>query len=95
MSVTGKNSETRPQINLRVSAPDRRLIDLAAEATGTSRSEFMLSAARKAAEEALMERVLFPLDAADWDAFTAALDSPHPHPERLARLRSASKPWQA
>jgi len=45
-----KDTKSRSLINLRVSPEDRRLIDRAATATGKNRSEFMLSAARFAAE---------------------------------------------
>ena len=80
-------------VNLRVSARDRDLIDRAAAALGKNRSEFMLDATRQAAEDALLDRVLFRLGSERHDAFVALLDAP-PNPNReLARLLSTPAPW--
>ena len=58
----------RTQMHLRIAVNDRVLFDLAADALGTSRSEFMLSASRKMAEPTLMNRALFAVDVATWDS---------------------------
>ena len=80
-------------VNLRVSARDRDLIDQAA-ALGKNRSEFMLDATRQAAEDALLDRVLFRLGSDRHAAFVALLDAP-PSPNRdLARLLSTPAPWE-
>jgi uncharacterized protein (DUF1778 family) len=42
-------------ISMRVPPQTRDLIDRAAKATGRTRTDFMLEAARKAAEEALLD----------------------------------------
>ena len=81
-------------VNLRVSLRDRDLIDRAAAALGKNRSEFMLDATRQAAEDALLDRVLFRLDADRHEAFVALLDAP-PSPNReLAKLLSTPPPWE-
>ena len=81
-------------VNLRVSARDRDLIDRAAAALGKNRSEFMLDATRQAAEDALLDRVLFRLGSDRHAAFVALLDAP-PSPNReLARLLSTPTPWE-
>ena len=80
-------------VNLRVSARDRDLIDRAAAALGKNRSEFMLDATRQAAEDALLDRVLFRLGSDRHAAFVALLDAP-PSPSReLAGLLSTPAPW--
>ena len=80
-------------VNLRVSARDRDLIDRAA-ALGKNRSGFMLDATRQAAEDALLDRVLFRLGSERHAAFVALLDAP-PSPNReLARLLSTPAPWE-
>ena len=94
MSKSPQNAKTRPQMNLRVANQDRALFDLAAQALGTTRSEFMLNASRKAAEEALMGRVLFPVDQSTWDEFRRILDAPHTNKKGLSKLKSAPIPWQ-
>ena len=81
-------------VNLRVSARDRDLIDQAAATLGKNRSEFMLDATRQAAEDALLDRVLFRLGSERHDAFVALLDAP-PNPNReLATLLSTPAPWE-
>ena len=80
-------------VNLRVSARDRDLIDRAA-ALGKNRTEFMLDATRQAAEDALLDCVLFRLGSDHHEAFVALLDAP-PNPNRdLAGLLSTPAPWE-
>jgi uncharacterized protein (DUF1778 family) len=82
-------------INLRVSTPVRDLIDRAAQATGKSRSEFMLDSARRSAQDVLLEHALFALDGDAHDAFLAVLDAPPPPSDRLRALMAAKAPWEA
>lgn len=89
-----KDTKSRSLINLRVSPEDRRLIDRAATATGKNRSEFMLSAARFAAEEALLDKVLFRVDAKTYDGLTAYLDEPPAADANLRKLMKTTPPWQ-
>lgn len=81
-------------INLRVSEDDRDLIDRAASALGKNRSEFMLAASRRAAEDALLDRTLFRLDAERFAAFSALLDAPPAPDAALARLMRTPAPWE-
>lgn len=80
-------------INIRTRATMRALIDRAAEASGKTRSEFMLEAARLAAEEAMLDRRLFILDDKHWRAFQEALDAPAKSHKRLARLLKEAGPF--
>jgi uncharacterized protein (DUF1778 family) len=82
------------KINLRASTEDRDLIDRAAAARHTTRTEFMLASARRAAVEALLDQSFFVLDAARWDAFAAALDAPPKDNPRLKRLLARKAPWE-
>ena len=82
-------------VNLRVSARDRDLIDRAAATTlGKNRSEFMLDATRRAAEDALPDRVLFRLDPDRYGAFLALLDAPPSANRALAKLLATPAPWE-
>lgn len=85
---------TKAQMNLRIAVNDRLLFDLAADALGTSRSEFMLNASRKMAETTLMNRALFLVDTPTWDAFVAQLDNATPDQAGLDKLKSAALPWK-
>jgi uncharacterized protein (DUF1778 family) len=79
-------------VNLRVRTDTRSLIDRAASAQGKSRSEFMIDAARRAAEDALLDQTLVRVDRKTYDAFLAILDRP-PSGKGFDRLMKARKPW--
>lgn len=82
-------------VNLRISEATRDLIDRAAAARGKSRSEFMLDAARREAEDALLDQCLYLLDEAAFEAFAARLDMPTETTtrERLAKTLKTAPPW--
>lgn len=92
-AVTERNSLRAENINLRVSRSQKALIDRAAGALGRSRSDFMLEAACRAAESALLDRRYFQLDDAEFRRFTAILDKPPAANPRLARLLRTKAPW--
>ena len=81
-------------INLRASRRQKALIDQAARATGRSRSDFMLGAACREAEEVLLDRRYFVLSEKDFKRFTAMLDAPPKRNPRLRRLLEARPPWE-
>ncbi|MBT9161045.1 MAG: hypothetical protein DDT26_02343 [Dehalococcoidia bacterium] len=84
-------AETKP-VNLRVRDDIRALIDRAARSNGKSRSDFMIDAARRAAEDALLDQCLVRVDATSFEAFAKALDAP-PSGDGFARLMNAPAPW--
>jgi uncharacterized protein (DUF1778 family) len=86
-------AQRRSLINLRVTPRDRDLIDRAAASLGKNRSEFMMDASRQAAEDALLDRQAFRLDAAQFGAFVAVLDAPPAPNDRLRRLIATPAPW--
>ena len=91
---TAAEGSRKSLVDLRVSARDRDLIDRAAAALGKNRSEFMLDATRQAAEDALLDRVLFRLGSDRHAAFVALLDAP-PRPNKaLAKLLAIPAPWE-
>jgi uncharacterized protein (DUF1778 family) len=53
----------------------------------------MIDAARRAAEEAVLDQALVQVDAEAFAHFLAVLDQP-PDPDAYGRLMSAAKPWQ-
>jgi uncharacterized protein (DUF1778 family) len=91
-----KNKATRRSlINLRVTPGDRRLIDRAATAAGKNRSEFMLEAARRAAEETLLDKVLFRVDAKTHAELLAELDRPPRANAGLRKLMQTKAAWES
>ena len=82
-------------ISIRAKAGQRDLIDQAADRLGRSRSDFMLEAACRHAEDVLLDQTYFALDAEKMAAFQAMLDSPPAPTDRLRRLLNAPAPWEA
>jgi len=90
-TVPKKRSEN---INLRVTRSQKALIDRAADVLGRSRSDFMLDAACRAAESALLDRVYFPLNGADFKKFMDMVDNPPAENPKLARLLRRTPQWE-
>ena len=82
------------KINLRIDPETQNIIDRAASALGKTRSEFMLESARERAEDVLLDRRVFALNEADWDALTEVLDNPPPPNDALKALLSKTAPWE-
>ena len=83
----------RDTLNLRVPAATRNLIDHAAAARGVTLTEFILGAARQAAEEALLDRALVAVSPEAYADFVARLDAPPQPNERLQKTMQAKAPW--
>lgn len=84
----------RETLNLRIQPELRGLIDRAAELLGKNRTDFLLDAARHAAENALLDRTVFAVSPKAYADFLARLDAaPRPN-SRLRRSLQASAPWE-
>lgn len=91
--LIAKNDPLTRAVNLRVRDEIRTLIDRAAQSQGKSRSEFMIDAARRAAEEALLDQTLVRVDPDTYAHFLKVLDHPPADPG-YKRLMKAAKPWK-
>ena len=80
-------------INLRVSRKQRSLIDEAVAAVGRSRTDFMLEAACRQAEDVLLDRRYFHLDPERFEAFTSMLDATPEDNTALHALMAKNAPW--
>jgi uncharacterized protein (DUF1778 family) len=80
-------------ISIRAKAGQRDLIDQAADRLGRSRSDFMLEAACRQAEDVLLDQTYFALDAKGFADFQALLDQPPAPTDRLRRTLKARAPW--
>lgn len=69
------------------------LIDRAARAQGKTRAGFMIDAARRAAEDALLDRTLVRVDAGSFQHYLDVLDQ-SPGGEGYTRLMNAPTPWK-
>lgn len=83
----------RESLNLRVRPEDRGLIDRAADALGKTRTDFILDAARAAAETALLDRTVWALSPEVFDEVRARFDAPPRPNDRLRRMLRTPPPW--
>jgi uncharacterized protein (DUF1778 family) len=84
MAVTRSAPRKEDRLELRLESDRRRLLDLAAKASGVSTSAFVLERATLAAQEILANRTTFVLPQEHWDAFVRLLDRPVQPVEGLA-----------
>jgi uncharacterized protein (DUF1778 family) len=94
MSNKTKNKNTPKTINLRMKPQDRNLIDMAAKIQGKNSSDFILEAAKNAAETTLQEQTIFWVDPEIYAEFIAILDVPPQPNERLRKTMQAIAPWE-
>jgi uncharacterized protein (DUF1778 family) len=94
MTVKPKTDAHTKPVNLRIREDIRAVIDRAARIRGKTRSDFMIDAAYRAAEDALLDQTLVKVDAESYKHYLAVLDQP-PGGEGFERLINAPKPWQS
>jgi uncharacterized protein (DUF1778 family) len=93
MATKPHQAPTRDSLNLRIKPELRGLIDRAAELAGKNRTDFVLDAARRAAEDALLDRTVFSVSPKAYAEFLKRLDAPPQPNERLRRTMRAQAPW--
>lgn len=86
-------SAKRDTLNLRIKPEVRGLIDRAAKARGKNRTDFILDAARAAAEEALLDQALMAVSPEAYADFVARLDRPPAPNPRLLKTLQTPAPW--
>jgi uncharacterized protein (DUF1778 family) len=91
---TEQEKTRRDTLNIRIKPELRGLIDRAAELAGKNRTDFVLDAARHAAETALMDRTVFVVNPKAYAEFLARLDAPPAPNERLRRTLRTPAPWE-
>jgi uncharacterized protein (DUF1778 family) len=93
MTLSLENTR-RETLNLRIKPDIRTLIDRAAEATGKTRTDFVLDAARRAAEDALLDQTRIVVTPEAYAAFLARLDEAPAPNDRLRRTMQTLPPWE-
>lgn len=91
LSVTPGKRET---LNIRIKPEERSLIDRAAKVRGKNRTDFVLDAARAAAEEALLDQAVIATGQEAYAAFLVRLDMPPQPNERLRKTMRTPAPWE-
>jgi uncharacterized protein (DUF1778 family) len=93
MPVSHRESTRREALNIRIKPEVRDLIDRAAELAGKTRTDFVLDAARHAAEDTLLERTVLSVSSKAYRHFLARLDAPPRPNKRLLKSMQAPSPW--
>ena len=94
MPASQQEKAKRDTLNIRIKPELRGLIDRAAGLSGKNRTDFVLDAARHAAEDALLDRTVLAINAKAYAEFLARLDAP-PRPNvRLRRSLRTTAPWE-
>ena len=83
--------EKQKVINLRIDEVRRNLIDSAAKIQGKSRTEFMIEAAYKEAEQIILDQKIYILDEADCEYLSRTDHKPDP---KLVKLFKSRSPWE-
>lgn len=94
MTTNSARKTPRDTLNLRIPPAARNLIDRAAESSGKTRTDFILEAARRAAEETLLDRALLVVSPEAYVEFLRRLDRPAQINERLHRTMRGKAPWK-
>ncbi len=84
----------RDSLNIRIKPADRSLIDRAAVTLGKNRTDFILDAARRAAEEVLLDRTVLTVSPEAYAEFLARLDAPPQPNDHLRRTMQTPAPWE-
>jgi len=94
MAILQDKHPKRETLNLRIRPEVRDLIDRAAKLAGKNRTDFVLDAARQAAENAILDRAVLTFSAKAYTQFIARLDAtPRPN-KRLLRSLQTKAPWE-
>jgi uncharacterized protein (DUF1778 family) len=89
-----KLRDVRKTLNMRIKPETRTLLDRAAEVTGKNLTDFVLDAARQAAQNALLDRAVIQLDPKSYEAFVTLLDAPPKPNHRLRKSLQTPSPWE-
>jgi uncharacterized protein (DUF1778 family) len=88
------SATTRPRnarLDLRMTTENRELISEAAQLSGASLTDYVMSVVTRAARADVLQSRMLRLEPDAWDDFLAALDEPDS--EALAALRTRATRW--
>jgi uncharacterized protein (DUF1778 family) len=89
-----RQSARREALNIRIQPQVRELIDRAARLAGKNRTDFVLDAARRAAEDTLLDRTVLSVSAKAYRQFLARLDAPPRPNKRLLKSMRTPAAWE-
>ena len=89
-----RQTRKRQSLKLRIKPEERALIDRAAKMLGKNQTDFVLDAARRAVEDALLDRTILMISPKAYAEFLARLDAPPQPNERLQKTLRTVAPWE-
>ncbi|MEJ2743154.1 MAG: DUF1778 domain-containing protein [Gammaproteobacteria bacterium] len=91
----GARKKTRSEpINIRVLSQQKDLIDKAASVVNKTRSDFMIEASCREAENVLLDRRLFVVDNESFEQLEKILSAPLTDNEAILSLMEYKAPWE-
>ena len=94
MPTAVQHANKRNTLNIRVKVEDQLLIDRAAKARGKTRTDFILDAVKREAEDTLLDQALISVSEEAYQAFLALLDKPPKPSAALKKTMQTSAPWK-
>ncbi len=93
MRASQRQETKREALNIRIKPNVRELIDRAAQLAGKNRTDFVLDAARRAAEDTLLDRTVLTVSPKAFREFLVRLDAPPRPNKRLLKSMRTPAPW--
>ncbi|WP_299414534.1 DUF1778 domain-containing protein [Acaryochloris sp. IP29b_bin.148] len=93
--MPASTQSTKKKINLKVDPHRGDVIDRAAAVAGKTRTEFMVDASYREAQELLLGQTTFYLSNGGWDTFMEILDNPPPPSSARKALQEHKAPWES
>ena len=94
INMATSTTAKRESLNIRIKPDDRGLIDYAAKLLNKNRTDFVLEASRRFAEETILDQTVFKLNPEAYAEFLARLDAPPQPNERLRKALQTPAPWE-
>ncbi len=83
-----------PPVSVRISPPEREMLEAAASQARTNLSDFVRRRALEAAEIELLTHPIVTIPAADWEKFEAWAHAPAKPVTALRKLAATKPAWQ-
>lgn len=84
----------RESLNIRIKQEERWLIDYAAQILNKTRTDFVLDASCRFAEETILDQTVLKFKPEAYAEFLARLDAPPQPNERLRKALQTPAPWE-
>ena len=91
---TTRRAGSRDTLSIRIKPEERGFIDRAAQLLGKNRTDFILDASRRAAEDAILDCSVYFVNPEAYAEFLSRLDAPAQPNERLRRTMHSPAPWE-